>query len=198
MKRETHGIFCLEGDWWDDFNRTSTVKPVLKLLAQGVGPSVPFVHRDVATLEEFKHYCERWSRKGTGKFPILYLAFHGGPAELFIGRGRRDARVTLDELAEFLGDDLRGRLIHFGSCETLATDRRNIARFLKRTGAVAVTGFKREVDWLYSSVFDVLLFEVLLRFSLTTKGARAAKQRMLGEHGKMCKELQFRMEVRGG
>lgn len=51
MRRKPHGIFCLEAEWWSDFNR-STVQPVLHLLEQGARTDVPHVHRDVGTREE--------------------------------------------------------------------------------------------------------------------------------------------------
>ena len=197
LKRKIHGIFCMETDWWNDFNRSSTVKPILKLLAQGVGVGVPFVHRDVGTRAEFEDYCRRWRQRAGARNPILYLAFHGDRGCIFVGDGRRsDCRVSLDELGGLLGTNLSGRMVHFGSCETLYTDRRNIQRFLKDTGAVAACGYKEAVDWLYSSVFEVLLFETLLRHPLTPAGARRAKKEIESEHRSMTRTLQFRMEVR--
>ena len=197
MRRRNHGIFCLEADWQNDFNRTTTVKPVLKLLSQGGVVAVPFVHRTVATQEEFAHYCKKWAQKRMARFPILYLAFHGEPECILVG-DRRPPRSTvrLDELAEILGTGLRGRYVHFGSCETLRTDQRNVQRFLQQTGALAATGFKEAVDWFYSSVFEVLLLECLTRRSLKRSGAQAVKREMYSEHKTMCKTLDFRMVVR--
>ncbi len=191
-----HGIFCLEGDWWNDFNQTSTVKPVLKLLSQGTQRPVSFVHRDVATRDEFAHYIAKWSQRGMKKFPLLYLAFHGDPGVLYVGDQRRKERaVTLDELAELLGTGLSGRMVHFGSCSTLNTDRRNITRFLAKTGALAATGFKSDVDWLKSAAFEVLIFEVMLRFKLTIRGARQMDKALLEEVPYLRREFKFRMVI---
>lgn len=55
--------FCLEGDWWNDLNRSSTVKPVLKLLCHAE-EAVTFVHRDAGTLEELHPYLGKWSQRG--------------------------------------------------------------------------------------------------------------------------------------
>jgi len=197
MKRRVHGIFCLEGDWWNDFNRSSTVKPILKLLREGVGLNVPYVHRDVATRAEFEHYCQRWTQAQMHNHPILYLAFHGEAGVLFVGdRRKKESVVTLDELASVFGEQLTGRMIHFGSCATVATDRRNIQRFLRNTGALAVTGFRQSVDWLHSAVFDALLFEALLREPMTSRGLMRVHRRMKDEHPAMCRALDFRMEIR--
>lgn len=198
MRRKAHGIFCLEDDWWRDFNRTSTVEPVLSLIAQGVDMDVPHVHRDVGTREELAYYLRRWAQAGSAQYAILYLAFHGRPGVISIGdRRRRDAEVTLDDLADMLGEGLTGRIVHFGSCETMGVDKRHIRRFLKRTGLVAAAGFKSQVDWLSSAVFDVLLFEAMLRHTLTPGGARAIRADMWDGYRSLCNRLDFRMIVRG-
>jgi hypothetical protein len=194
----TPGIFCLEGDWWNDFNQKSTVKPILKLLSQGGNASVPYVHRDVGTVEEFRYYCRRWAQRGVGRqYPILYLAFHGSPSSLCVGDQRKsDATVSLDELAAILGNQLHGRLVHFGACGTLRTDHRNIQRFLRSTGAIAASGFRQDVDWLYSAVFEVLLFEVFVRRHLSRTGAKAIQRELFDDHASMCRRLDFRFVIR--
>jgi len=197
MPRKPHGIFCLEADWWSDFNRSSTVQPVLDLLAQGVRTDVPHVHRDVGAREELALYLKRWARRRNAQYGILYLAFHGEPGRIYLGDLRRkSSAVTLDELAEMMGDGLSDRLVHFGSCETLRVDRRLIRRFLNRTGLVAASGFRTPVDWLDSAVFEVLLFEVMLRYSITARGTRAMRETMRKEHPAMCRRHDFRMVVR--
>jgi hypothetical protein len=197
MRRKPHGIFCLETDWWSDFNRTSTVVPVLNLLSQGVRTDVPHVHRDVGTREELAFYLRRWAQRGTARYSILYLAFHGEPGCILLADQRRkESVVTLDDLAEMLGTGLSRRVVHFGSCDTLREDRRRVRRFLDRTGLVAASGFRTPVDWLDSAVFEVLLFEVMLRYTLTVQGARAIRATMRREHGAMCRRHDFRMVVR--
>ena len=192
-----HGVFCIEGDWWNDFNRTSTVKPVLELLAQAGDGSVPIVHRDAGTFEELKFYCKKWVQSNGAQYPILYLAFHGKKGCILVGDARTTkAEVTLDKLAALIGSDASGRVVHFGSCSTLDTDRRHIQRFLKKTEIVAVTGFKEDVPWLYSSVFEVILLDILTRRAMDRRGAIAAKRRLESEHSSMCKKLDFRMEIR--
>ena len=197
MRRKIHGVFCLETDWWNDFNRSSTVKPVLKLLSQGVRVQVPFVHRDIGTRAEFNHYVTKWSQSGGSKYPILYLAFHGKPGCILVGDNRLpEHRVDLDDLAELLGTKLSGRIVHFGSCSTLKTDKRNIQRFMRNTGIAAVAGYKEQVDWLVSSVFEVIFMETVLRHPLTLNGVRRIQETIRKEHRSMSKDLDFRMVVR--
>jgi hypothetical protein len=188
------GIFCLEGGWQNDFDSSSSVKAVLELVSQGA--ELEFVHRDVATREELAHYLGKWAQRGARRYPILYLAFHGGPGRFLVGDRRRTGhKVTLDDLATILGGGLRGRLVHFGSCSTLDVDRRHISRFLRQTGVLAATGFKKEVDWLRSSAFEVLVFETLLRHRLTLGGARRMERAFRREVPDLRREFQFRMVI---
>lgn len=196
IRRRNRGIFCLEGDWWNDLNHSASVKPVLELLCQ-VEKALCFIYRDVGTVAEFDHYLNKWSQQSRAKYPILYLAFHGNAEGLSIGDARRrDARVTLDALAEKLKGKCKGKLIHLGSCSTLDLDERHIQRFLQTTGATAIAGFRSDVEWLKASAFDMLFFELILRGSLTIAGARRIKRLVSDELDELAKELGFRMVIR--
>lgn len=187
------GIFCLEGDWWNDFNRTATVKPIIKMIGAGDGINVPYLYRDVATVEEFRHYLRVWAQRKYAKYPILYLAFHGHSGGLSINRR---TKIELDEIATLLEDKCAGRIIHFGSCETLLLDARHIKRFLKRTGAVAATGFRKQIDWLSSAAFDLLLFSAMQDNTLSVRGAHAIERNIRKRAPQMAREHAFRIVIR--
>ncbi|MBN1606199.1 MAG: hypothetical protein JW940_06175 [Polyangiaceae bacterium] len=196
-RRSACGIFCLEGDWSNDLAHSSTVKPILELLSQGGGGAVPYVHRGCGTLEELEHYLRKWAQTGLRRFPILYLAFHGIRGGICVGDQRRaNGQVTLDRLAALLGDRLSGRLIHFGSCDTLRIDRRNIQRFLKLTNATAVTGYRKAIGWLPSAAFEVLLFDTMRQRSFTRAGLRAIQADLRREIPALLRDHDFRMEIR--
>ena len=48
------------------------------------------------------------------------------------------------------------RIIHFGSCGTLDIHGNRVRSFLQRTGALAVCGYKSEVDWMLSAAFEII------------------------------------------
>jgi hypothetical protein len=196
MKRKHQGIFCLEGDWWGDLNRSSTVKPVLKLVCQ-TNERVSFVHRDVGTVEEFEHYLKKWAQRGRSSYSVLYLAFHGDCGLVCVGDQRfANGEVTLERVGQLLQDRCNGRLIHFGSCSTLKFDERRIHKFLNLTGAVAATGFRADVDWLRSSAFEALLFDIVLDGTLTRGGAQRIKRRVNKELRQLARDLKFRIVIR--
>lgn len=153
------GIFCLEGEWGRSMRDELSVEPVLRLLGSTGHSRV--IHRDVGTRDELKYYAQRWAQKQYADFRVGYLAFHGEPGRLWIGRHA----VTLRELAETLDGRCRGRVIYMGSCSTLAAKDDELQEFCKTTGAKALVGYTRNVDWLEGAAFDVLLLWELAQSS---------------------------------
>ncbi|RKD91036.1 DUF6642 family protein [Mangrovibacterium diazotrophicum] len=179
-------VFCLEGMWDVNLKYQSTIEPVLQLLEKR--GTVRYIHKNCATKVEMKFYLNKWGLKQYDDFPILYLAFHGSENSLSLA----DDDITLDELSEILEDKCKGRVLIFGSCSTLNIDRRNIARFLKRTGALAVCGYKTDIDWVKSTVNDLLLIEALQENEFSGRGIEAIVKK-LKNITKKFKELEFRV-----
>jgi len=189
------GIFCLECDWWGIKDRT-TVKPVLRLLHSFSGTRAPYIHRDVATTEEFWYYVDKWSQKGFKKYQILYLGFHGDENVLQVGEKKGGAGdVTLDELAERLKGKCKKRIIHFGSCGTLALHGAKINTFLKTTGAAAVCGYRTDVPWLESTCFEALLLGLMQDYTFTKQGLQAIQRRLKENAPGLMKNLEFRLKL---
>jgi hypothetical protein len=154
-RKKVNAIFCLEvGDWWGDLKKPSSVKPILELLSQSHNSNVPYIHRDVGTRPELEHYLSLWTKRAYQRYRILYLSFHGLPGE--IGDWGK-VIINLDELEELLRGKCKGRVIHFGSCTTLALHGNRINRFVRETQALAVSGYTEWVDWNQSSAFEILL-----------------------------------------
>ena len=190
-KDEKKGIFCLEGDWWD-VKDTTSVEPVLRLLQTMGGYKVRYVHRDIGTREEFDFYLKKWSGRSFASHPILYLGFHGKSGCILVGEGR-SKRIGLAELAEQLDGCCKGRVIHFGSCSTLDASGHTLNAFLRRTGALAVLGFKREVDWLASAAFDTLVLGYLQEVPFTAAGMQRFQERLGKNAPGLLKTLAFRI-----
>lgn len=189
---KTKGIFCLEADW--GVQDSTTVEPILMLLKSMAGVRVPYVHRDVGTREEFDHYLRKWTNKTLSRFPILYLGFHGEPGYLDVGEGRGASReVPIEEVAEQLERKCKGRVIHFGSCGTLRTHVRKLEVLRHRTGAAAFLGYKKDVSWVDSSAFEVLLLGELQRVDFNRSGMGVLERRLQAYAPGLVKRLGFRM-----
>ena len=142
------------------------------------------------------------SRNGQGRpstivNPILYLAFHGKSRAIWLGE-RRENSLNLSELAELLDGSCRGRVIHFGTCGTLDIHGREINTFLRQTGALAVSGFKKDVDWLRSAAFEILVIDGLQEVSFTRPGMRRFERKLKETAPGLFRNLGFRMKVRNG
>ncbi len=194
---KSKGIFCLEGEWWDNITRKSSVEPVLDLLHQWDPYYVPFIRRDIGTVGELRYYIEKWALKSMSRYPILYLAFHGSEGTIYVGDlSKRDAEMTLDVLEELLGGKCKGRIVYFGACSTMKMNGNRLNRFLKNTEALAVCGYTHDVDWLRSSAFEMLALAAMQDNALTVPGARAMNKRIRREAPYLVRQLGFRMVVK--
>ena len=187
---QTKGIFCLEGNWFGTKDRT-TIEPVLRLLETANDLRVPYVHFDVATREELEFRLKEWGKASFRNYPILYLAFHGNPGEIELGQA--NGGFKLKDLATRLEGVCNGRIIHFGSCSTLDLHGNTLNRMLHQTKALALCGYKSDVDWLSSSAFDLLFLAALQEISFTAHGLKKL-DRLLNETALgLRRELDFRI-----
>jgi hypothetical protein len=159
------GIFCIE-NWSSDLRVAGSVRPLLEFLEGSRSARV--LHQRVETAKELTHYLSRFA--GLSSYRVGYLAMHGSRGRVIVG----SHRIDLDTLSEWarLDDapgieeddsflDLRGKVIHLGGCGTLRTSPAQLRRFRKQTGALAVTGYTRNVAWHDAAAFEVLLLSEL-------------------------------------
>ncbi|MFI5221110.1 MAG: DUF6642 family protein [Bacteroidia bacterium] len=151
-------VFCLEGDWSKNLKKETSVLAVLMFMKQN--RKINYIHRHCGTRENLAYYLKQWQLKRYDAYSILYIAFHGKPNNILIGKDI----VTLDEFADMLGPNCHNKIIHFGTCQTLNTDKRHIKRFLRKTNALCVCGFGKEIKFVEGCVFDILLIDMLQDF----------------------------------
>jgi hypothetical protein len=189
------GIFCLESEWFG-LRSTVSVRPALELL-RASDYHVAYIHRDVATRAELEHYLRKWFQERHTGFEVLWLAMHSRRGLLLPGDMRRpDEKMHIDRLEEILADKCRGRFIHFGGCRTIAMPPARIRRFLRATGAVGISGFREEVDWTESTLFESALLLELQKHPMTAAGLRAVRNRMRRLRPIEFEESGFGMHVR--
>jgi hypothetical protein len=179
-------IFCLEGNWESDLRDLSSVRPALELLSKRL--EVQYIHRGCGTAHEFKHYLKKWAQKKYAHYPILYLSFHGEEGRLLFD----DGEFPIEEVADLLEGKCSNRLVIFDSCSTLHIDLRLVKRFLKTTEALAVIGYKTDVDWLSSTALALLVMEAVQDNEFSGKGIGAIRDKVL-QQGERFKELGLRI-----
>ncbi len=181
-------VFCIEGLWNDNLKNKSSVEPVLKLLNQRYA-LMKYIHKDCATSSELDFYLDKWTKKQYDDHPILYLAFHGEEKSIKVSDKKID---ILDDLATVLENKCENRIIIFGSCSTLNIDRRYIKRFLKQTDALAVCGYRTDVDWIKSTAFELLMLDLMQDNEFSGRGIKTIAKN-LNNLSKTFKELEFQM-----
>jgi hypothetical protein len=190
------GIFCLEGDWWNDLKTPNSLEPILTLLNHWWPYHVPVIHRDVEARQSLQHYLKKWAQNRYADYPILYLPFHGDTECLTIGDKRVKANtITLDDFEEMLAGNCHRRIIFFGGCGVLDTHGLRLRRFMRNTGALAVCGYTNYVDWLESTAFELMALGIMQRNAFTKSGAAAIKRKIMAEVGGLAKRQGFRMEI---
>ena len=183
-------IFCLETySWFKRKDRTS-VEPVLELL-KGMG-YCDYLRRDVATRDEFKYFINQYFRDEYKNYPVLQLSFHGSddPPSIFLGN---DKQISLDDLAEMIKGRCSKRVIYFGSCSTMNMHGATLNKFMRNTEALAIFGYREEVDYLQSAAFEALILGSLQEVSFTKQGVQKFDRLLKERAVYLYKTLGFRL-----
>lgn len=159
-------ILCLETDW--GINNSSrrlvdsaTVKPLFDFISNCSYLNFKVTYKTVSTVEELRFLLSQMRKNQNNDFDIVYFAFHGdkGKIQLF---EKKDINtyskwVSLEELSEMAEGCLSGKKVMFGSCSTLSAAESRIDSFMEQTGAIMVSGYKKIVDYVKSSILDLAL-----------------------------------------
>jgi hypothetical protein len=151
-------IYCLEGDWQKDLRKQYSIYSSLMFLEKNC--DIKHIHKHCGTKESLFYYLSQWKLKKYSNYSICYLAFHGFEGEIKVGKDR----ITLEEISDLLQDSCKDKIIFFGSCLVFQADRSRIDDFLKKTGALCICGYQDSVDFVASSVFEMLVFDMLQQY----------------------------------
>lgn len=186
-KRPSKHIFCIEGSWSNDFKDKASILAALEFLK--CNAEIDFIRKECIEPEAFKVLLQTAMQKGYVKYGIVYLAFHGSSRCLHIGKRKK---IDLAAIADIIEDSAQNKIIHFGSCSTLkGVTAWELKRFLNKTGAAAISGYTKDIDFIESTVLDILYFKKCQQYIRTplVKTQRDMKQ----YYGKLIAELGFKI-----
>src|SRR3712207_2152210 len=93
------------------------------------------------------HYLRKWVTRRYDAFPLAYFSYHGERGKLHLGRDS----LSLAEIAAMVPGRLTARVVYFGSCGTMAASAEELRDFVETTGAHAIAGYMKSVDWAESA-----------------------------------------------
>lgn len=163
IDRKEKFIYCLEGNWNKHPKSSQTIKPILDLLY--TFSKVKYIYHKCPIKEDFVKGLETFTQKRYSNYTILYIAYHGRKNRIYFG----NEYITLKEIANVLEGKLNGKVIHFGSCSTLNTSEKNITDFITRTGCSFISGYKKDVEYIDSTAFDLVYFDILQKYDSSKK-----------------------------
>ena len=185
--KNPQSIYCIEGDWASKPANSISVMKALDFLKSI--HEINFEIKDCITKEELKARFELYRQRPYDNYGICYFACHGTNGNIHLRDNSKKQHVfSLDEVADIADGALKGRIVHFGCCNTLQNEKK--ARlFLEKTEAKAVCGYKNTVLFLKSTLLDILLFEKIQDF----KNGGPIESRMNKLYEGMIDELGFVM-----
>jgi hypothetical protein len=151
-------IYCLEGNWDKHPRSAKSIKPILELLK--TSSKVKYIYHRCLTKEDFLRHLSDFTKLRYSNYSILYFAFHGRSNRIVLGK----EEILLSELADVLEGKLSGKIVHFGSCSTLRTSIENINDFLIRTNCACLSGYRKKIGYLNSTIYDLIYFELLQQY----------------------------------
>ena len=184
MSNNKKNIFCLEGDWKDNLKHKSSILPALELLELNNG--IQSIYKTCGSYGEFEVRLNQIlaDKRKYNSFEIIYLAFHGRKNHIIIG----EVDYSLEEIAKTFEGRLDVKMIHFGSCKTLSIDKEQAKYFLEVTGAKAISGYGKNVDFISSTVVDILFFEICQKY----EHMHYINENMNKHYRELCSDLDFK------
>ncbi len=179
------GVLCLEGEWFDGMEGRVSIEPVLRLLE--LSGTLRLVHRDVATRVELEFHLNRWlgRTKGMSGYNLCYFGLHGSSETLYLG----EEDISLEDFAAILSGKCSGKVLYFAACKVLAAPDGVLQDFCKTTGAKAVVGYTRDVDWFEAAAFEILMISRLIH----SVRMKSAYNSLATKYPDLTAKLGFRM-----
>lgn len=169
----------MESFWDSRLEDRLNVLPVLELLEKT--DTCKYIHLSCNTTAELEYNLRLVGQRRPG---VLYLAFHGSPGKVHIGKR---TKLPLDDLAAIMGGKFRNWIIHLGSCSIFRAPSA-VKRFADDTQASLLTGFTTEVGWIESAAFELLLFQQFAMF----RSPRIICRNILRKHSEFAEQLGFK------
>ena len=165
MANALHNIICLEAEWeYRNVKRNKfslNTEPLLNWLRTFHGCDI--VYRHILNKQDLQYYLDYFAshKREFKKYDIIYIACHGWHHAISLEGEEGD--IDLSELKIMANGFFENRIIHFGSCKTLANPNEAI-KFKEDCGAKLVSGYEISVDAMTSAIADAAFFNEIMNY----------------------------------
>lgn len=178
-------IFVIEGEWDDKLYKDLTVKSSLSLLKEV--SDIDFIFRKTNTVESLISYLKTSSKSTYKNYSVLMIASHGSRYDIELSK---DQYIDLVDLADVCEGMFTGKIVHFSSC-SIAGNESRLSYFKETTGAIAVSGYSKTIEFLESSILDIVLLNKLCCF----KNPISAYKNIIKNYPYLQSRLGFSFQV---
>ena len=153
-------IFCLETEWVQSVHCLKNRSSALSLLdfLQNSDKRISFLFRNVATKDDFRFYINHLYYEAYKSYDTVYLCFHGSESSIALASGDE---IDIMDFAKENQGIFEGKNVHFGCCSTLNIGEDKAKEFKRLTKARMITGYKKDVDFIESFVFELWFLNVI-------------------------------------
>ena len=195
MANALHNIICLEAEWeyrYDKRNNKFSLntEPLLNWLRTFHGCDI--VYRHILNKQDLQYYLDYFAshKREFKKYDIIYIACHGWHHAISLEG--EDGHIDLCELKTMANGFFENRIIHFGSCKTLANPD-EAKRFKEDCGARLVSGYEISVDAMTSAIADAAFFNEIMTYQNIGIFKNEATSIFRKRYESLHKDLKFRV-----
>ena len=194
MANALHNIICLEAEW--EYRNAKSNKfslntePLLNWLRTFHGCDI--VYRHILNKQDLQYYLNYFAshKREFNKYDIIYIACHGWHHAISLEG--EDGHIDLSELSTMANGFFENRIIHFGSCKTLANST-EATKFKEACGARLVSGYEICVDAMTSAIADAAFFNEIMNYQNIGIFKNETTSKFRKRYESLHKELKFCM-----
>ena len=194
MANALHNIICLEAEW--EYRNAKSNKfslntePLLNWLRTFHGCDI--VYRHILNKQDLQYYLNYFAshKREFNKYDIIYIACHGWHHAISLEG--EDGQIDLSELSTMANGFFENRIIHFGSCKTLANST-EATKFKEACGARLLSGYEICVDAMTSAIADAAFFNEIMNYQNIGIFKNETTSKFRKRYESLHKELKFCM-----
>lgn len=177
-------------DEYIDETAPKTVLPGLQLIARYHGMA-QLNYKTCATTAELRYHVQDFAsvrQSAKNWYGCLYLASHGSKGSIYLPGDHEE--ITIGQLANIFGKTFKNCIIYFGSCSVLSCSEEVLNEFINKTEADAVVGYETDIEWVNSTILDILFLNKFLD-ERRPKSKKVFWNNFCKEHGELVEKYQM-------